>query len=255
MEIELSDSAKKEIVKYSKYLAKTTKFDEDKIEQLTIKFEEQLKTNINSSKNEHSDSIFPKKTKFGKGYKMCVDKFKHRVIFYKIDKDENGQEIARIHECPHSTELKKELDKKGIKPLEDSDPQLLLDYITLEKEDKVNNNTLTDEEREEYKKKEEELEERISNRSKKKEEITHSDKTKDPRKIWKRRPKKRENGLTKSYYNIHNPESSIPPEVFNQLVKDYEKKNESIKNMKSVKSYIIESEMITLVDYLKNMVG
>ena len=121
MEIELSDSAKKEIVKYSKYLAKTTKFDEDKIEQLTIKFEEQLKTNINSSKNEHSDSIFPKKTKFGKGYKMCVDKFKHRVIFYKIDKDENGQEIARIHECPHSTELKKELDKKGIKPLEDRD--------------------------------------------------------------------------------------------------------------------------------------
>ena len=270
MEIELSDSAKKEIVKYSKYLAKTTKFDEDKIEKLTTEFEEQLKTNINSSKNEHSDSIFPKKTKFGKGYKMCVDKSKHRVIFYKIDKDENGQKIARIHECPHSTELKKELDKKGIKPLEDSDPKLLLDYITIEKEDKVNNDTLTDEEREEYKKKEEELKERISNRSKKKEEnsdnkeskeiekkeeITHSDKTKNPSEIWKRRPKERGIGLTKSYYNIHNPDSSITPEVYNKLVKDYEKKNESIKNIKCVKSYITESKMVSLIDYLKRMVG
>lgn len=241
MEIELSDSAKKEIVKYSKYLAKTTKFDEDKIEKLTIKFEEQLKTNINSSKNEHSDSIFPKKTKFGKGYKMCVDKFKHRVIFYKIDKDENGQEIARIHECPHSTELKKELDKKGIKPLEDSDPQLLLDYITLEKEDKVNNNTLTDEEREEYKKKEEELKERISNRSKKtekKEEVT------DP-KTGKKIKKVKHTGPRGGHYYINDNGKHIYPEEW----------NESIKNMKSVKSYITESEMITLVDYLKNMVG
>ena len=31
--------------------------------------------------------------------------------------------------------------------------------------------------------------------------------------------------------------------------------NESIKNMKSVKSYITESKMISLVDYLKKMVG
>ena len=45
MEIELSDSAKKEIVKYSQYLAKTTKFDRDKIQDLTTKFEEQLKKN------------------------------------------------------------------------------------------------------------------------------------------------------------------------------------------------------------------
>ena len=240
MDIELSDNAKKEIVNYSKYLAKTTKFDKEKIQELTTKFEEQLKKNINSSDNEHSDSIFPRKTKFGKGYKMCVDKSKHRVIFYKIDKDENGKEVARIHECPHSTELKKELDKKGIKPLEDSDPKLLLDYITVEKEDKVNKETLTDEEREEYKKKEDKLKERISNKSKenKKEEVTDPETGKKIKKV-------KHTGPRGGHYYINDKGEHIYPEEW----------NESIKNMKSVKTYITESKMVSLVDYLKKMVG
>ena len=241
MDIELSDNAKKEIVNYSKYLAKTTKFDKEKIQELTTKFEEQLKKNINSSDNEHSDSIFPRKTKFGKGYKMCVDKSKHRVIFYKIDKDENGKEVARIHECPHSTELKKELDKKGIKPLEDSDPKLLLDYITVEKEDKVNNETLTDEEREEYKKKEEKLKERISNKLKEKrkeEEVTDPETGKKIKKV-------KHTGPRGGHYYINDKGEHIYPEEW----------NESIKNMKSVKTYITESKMVSLVDYLKKMVG
>ncbi|MBR5476262.1 MAG: hypothetical protein IKV17_05525 [Bacteroidaceae bacterium] len=240
MDIELSDNAKKEIVNYSKYLAKTTKFDKEKIQELTTKFEEQLKKNINSSDNEHSDSIFPRKTKFGKGYKMCVDKSKHRVIFYKIDKDENGKEVARIHECPHSTELKKELDKKGIEPLEDSDPKLLLDYITVEKEDKVNNETLTDEEREEYKKKEDKLKERISNKSKenKKEEVTDPETGKKIKKV-------KHTGPRGGHYYINDKGEHIYPEEW----------NESIKNMKSVKTYITESKMVSLVDYLKKMVG
>ena len=240
MDIELSDNAKKEIVNYSKYLAKTTKFDKEKIQELTTKFEEQLKKNINSSDNEHSDSIFPRKTKFGKGYKMCVDKSKHRVIFYKIDKDENGKEVARIHECPHSTELKKELDKKGIEPLEDSDPKLLLDYITVEKEDKVNNETLTDEERKEYKKKEDKLKERISNKSKenRKEEVTDPETGKKIKKV-------KHTGPRGGHYYINDKGENIYPEEW----------NESIKNMKSVKTYIIESKMVSLVDYLKKIVG
>lgn len=235
MEIELSDSAKKEIVKYSKYLAKTTKFDRDKIQDLTTKFEEQLKKNINSSKNEHSDSIFPQKTKYGKGYKMCVDKSKHRVIFYKIDKDENGEEIARIHECPHSTELRKELEKKDIKPLEDSDPKLLLDYITIEKEDKVKDETLTDEEREEYKKKEEELKERISNNSK---GIEKEDKDEHGN------PRQHKTGPRGGkYYRV---------KINGEWGPWNSDTNENIRN---VKTYIIESKMVSLVDYLKKMVG
>lgn len=235
MNIEFSDNAKKEIINYSKYLAKTTKFDEKKIQKLTTKFEEQLKKNINSSDNEHSDSIFPRKTKFGKGYKMCVDKSKHRVIFYKIDKDENGEEVARIHECPHSTDLKKELDKKGIEPLGDSDPKLLLDYITVEKEDKVNNETLTDEEREEYKKKEEELKEQISNKSQGIEKVD-KDEHGNPR-----QHKKGPQGGR--YYRVKIDGKWGP---WN---------SETNEKMKSVKSYINESKMVSLIDYLKKMVG
>lgn len=231
MNIELSDNAKKEIVNYSKYLAKTTKFDKEKIQELTTKFEEQLKKNINSSDNEHSDSIFPRKTKFGKGYKMCVDKSKHRVIFYKIDKDENGKEVARIHECPHSTDLKKELDKKGIEPLEDSDPKLLLDYITIEKEDKVNNETLTDEEREEYKKREDELKERISNKSKEtKEEITDPETGKKIKKV-------KHTGPRGGHYYINDKGEHIYPEKWNESLKD-------------IKDLIIESNIISLNSYL-----
>ena len=231
MNIELSDNAKKEIVNYSKYLAKTTKFDKEKIQELTTKFEEQLKKNINSSDNEHSDSIFPRKTKFGKGYKMCVDKSKHRVIFYKIDKDENGKEVARIHECPHSTDLKKELDKKGIEPLEDSDPKLLLDYITIEKEDKVNNETLTDEEREEYKKREDELKERISNKSKEtKEEITDPETGKKIKKV-------KHTGPRGGHYYINDKGEHIYPEEWNESLKD-------------IKDLIIESNIISLSSYL-----
>lgn len=237
MNIEFSDNAKKEIINYSKYLAKTTKFDKEKIQELTTKFEEQLKKNINSSDNEHSDSIFPRKTKFGKGYKMCVDKSKHRVIFYKIDKDENGKEVARIHECPHSTDLKKELDKKGIEPLEDSDPKLLLDYITIEKEDKVNDETLTDEEREEYKKKEEELKERISNKSK---GIEKEDKDEHGN------PRQHKTGPQGGRYYRVKIDGKWGP---------WNSETNENKNMKSVKSYITESKMVSLIDYLKKMVG
>ncbi len=235
MNIEFSDNAKKEIINYSKYLAKTTKFDKKKIQELTTKFEEQLKKNINSSDNEHSDSIFPRKTKFGKGYKMCVDKSKHRVIFYKIDKDENGEEVARIHECPHSTDLKKELDKKGIEPLGDSDPKLLLDYITVEKEDKVNNETLTDEEREEYKKREDELKERISNKSK---GIEKEDKDENGN------PRQHKTGPQGGKYYRVKIDGKWGP--WN---------SETNEKMKSIKSYITESKMISLIDYLKKMVG
>ena len=57
----------------------------------------------------------------------------------------------KVNSYKENKKNRKELEKKDIKPLEDSDSQLLLDYITIEKEDKVNDETLTDEEREEYK--------------------------------------------------------------------------------------------------------
>ena len=235
MEIELSEEAKKEIVKYSQYLAKNTKFDRDKIQELTTKFEEQLKKNINSSGNKHSDSIFPKKTKFGKDYKMYVDKSKHRVIFYKIEKDDSGNEIAKIYKCPHSTELKKELDIKDIKPLNNADPELLLDYITVEKEDKVKDDSLTDEERDEYNKKEEELEKRISN---KKEGIEKEDKD--------------ENGNPRQYKTGPQGGKYYRVKIDGKWGDWHSITNENLKN---IKSYITESKMVSLLKYIKGLIG
>lgn len=68
---------------------------------------------------------------------MYIDKKSHHVIFYKVVKTKKGEPYVSIEKCIHSKELRKELEKKDIKPLEDSDPKLLLDYITIEKEDMV----------------------------------------------------------------------------------------------------------------------
>ena len=235
MDIELSEKSKKEIVKYSKFLEKKTKFSDKKIEELTIKFEKELKDDVNKSK--HSDSIFPSKSKFGKGYKMSIDKKKHRVIFYKIVKNKDGKETIVIHECPHSKELKKELDKKGIKPLEDSDPQLLLDYITVEREDKVNDETLTDEEREEYNKKEKELESRIESQKDKdskdngKEEEVYDEETrKKVKRIVYTGPK------GGRFYKSDNGEKVYIDEK---------------RTFKSLSSLLLESKIVSLNQYIK----
>ena len=243
MDIELSEKSKKEIVKYSKFLEKKTKFSDKKIEELTIKFEKELKDDVNKSK--HSDSIFPSKSKFGKGYKMSIDKKKHRVIFYKIVKNKDGKETIVIHECPHSKELKKELDKKGIKPLEDSDPQLLLDYITIEREDKVNDETLTDEERDEYNKKEKELESRIESQNKKegkkKEEEKLEDKGKEEE-IYDEETGKKVKRIVYTgpkggrFYKSDNGEKVYIDEQ---------------RTFKSLSSLLLESKMISLNQYIK----
>ena len=244
MDIELSEKSKKEIVKYSKFLEKKTKFSDKKIEELTIKFEKELKDDVNKSK--HSDSIFPSKSKFGKGYKMSIDKKKHRVIFYKIVKNKDGKETIVIHECPHSKELKKELDKKGIKPLEDSDPQLLLDYITIEREDKVNDETLTDEERDEYNKKEKELESRIESQNKKegkkKEKEKQEDKGKEEE-VYDEETGKKVKRIVYTgpkggrFYKSDNGEKVYIDEQ---------------RTFKSLSSLLLESKMISLNQYIKN---
>ena len=113
-------------------------------------------------------------------------------------------------------------------------------YLNILVKDKVNNETLTDEEREEYKKKEDKLKERISNKSKdnKKEEVTDPETGKKIKKV-------KHTGPRGGHYYINDKGEHIYPEEW----------NESIKNMKSVKTYIIESKMVSLVDYLKKMVG
>ena len=175
-----------------------------------------------------------------------MDKSKHRVIFYKIDKDENGKEVARIHECPHSTELKKELDKKGIKPLEDSDPQLLLDYITIEREDKVNDEMLTDEERDEYNKKEKELESRIESQNKKERKKKEKEEPEDKGK--EEEVYDEETGKTVKQIVYTGPKGG-------RFYKSDNGENvyvDESKTFKSLSSLLLESKRVSLSQYIKD---
>lgn len=246
MKVKFSPDTRDGFRNYKDHLQELKKSNSSKYRH--IKPEEskkKLRDNIGSSignKDDHSDSIFPKEFDYNSdSHKMYIDKKSHHVVFYKVVKPKKGEPYISIEKCIHSTELRNELEKKDIKPLEDSDPKLLLDYITIEKEDKVNDETLTDDEREEYKKKEEELKERISNKSKKtekKEEVT------DPE-TGKKIQKVKHTGPRGGHYYINDKGEHVYPEEW----------NESIKNMKSVKSYITESKMVSLIDYLKKMVG
>ncbi len=66
---------------------------------------------------------------------MYVDKGSHHIVFYKVDQDSKGEKFISIEKCIHSTELKNELDKKGIKPLENADKSLLDDLNDVYKEE------------------------------------------------------------------------------------------------------------------------
>ncbi|MBP5642672.1 MAG: hypothetical protein J6X10_00340, partial [Bacteroidales bacterium] len=99
-----------------------------------------LKKNIANgleNKKDHQDSIFPKDYEYNSDeYKMYIDKKSHHVVFYKIVGRGDNQHIS-IQKCIHSTDLKKELDEKDVKPLKNADKSLLDDLNTIYKEDEI----------------------------------------------------------------------------------------------------------------------
>ena len=176
-----------------------------------------LKKNIKNgvgNQKEHKKSIFPKKFEYNYDtHKMYIDKKSHHVVFYTIKKTKNG-DVVKIEKCIHSVELKKELDKRGIKPLKSGDKSLLDDLETIYKEDDINL--------------------REENEGKKEEVI-------DP-KTGKKTKKVKHTGPRGGHYYINDKGEHIYPEEW----------NESLKN---VKSFIKESKMVSLIDFLKKMVG
>lgn len=80
---------------------------------------------------------------------MYVDKKSHRIVFYTIETDNDEEQVIKIRKCIHSTELKKELEEKGIEPLKNCDKSLLNDLATVYKEDEVKSKEDSDEEFEE----------------------------------------------------------------------------------------------------------
>ena len=133
MKVKFSPNTKDDFRNYKEYLEELKKSDTGKYSHIKPENEKKkLRDDIGSSigdKGEHSDSIFPKEFDYSSdSHKMYIDKKSHQVVFYKVIKPKKGESYVSIEKCIHSTELKKELDKKGIEPLEDGDPKLFL-YI------------------------------------------------------------------------------------------------------------------------------
>ena len=154
MEVKFTRKTDKDFRKYRDYVRRQMKSDGHsyqtyELDGISKSFKKNLQGNIGKQK-EHKDSIFPKEFEYSSGsHKMYVDKKSHHVVFYKVITPKNGEPYISVEKCIHSTELKKELEKRGIKPLKDCDKSLLDDLETVYKEDDVKTKDDSDEELEE----------------------------------------------------------------------------------------------------------
>lgn len=147
MKVTFSKDTRDDFNKHRDYLRRTTKSDGHKYQKYELdgidkSLKKHIKDNIEKKKNEkdHIDSIFPEDFEYSKNkYKMTIDKKSHHVIFYTIKKSKNGELQVSIKKCIHSTELKKELEDRDIKPLKGADKSLLSDLEQIYKEDDVKN--------------------------------------------------------------------------------------------------------------------
>lgn len=225
MKVIFTSETKEDFRKHNDYVRKQKKSDGHKYQSYELKginksFKKNLRENLEKIK-EPKDSIFPKEFEYSSNsHKMYVDKKSHYVVFYTVETTKSGEKIMKVRRNIHSTELKKELEEKGIKPLKDCDKSLLDDLETVYKEDDVKLRDDSEDEKET------------------KEEITDPDTGKKIKKV-------KHTGPRGGHYYINDEGEHIYPEEW----------NESIKNIKSVKSYITESKMASLIDYLKKMVG
>lgn len=142
MKVVFTRKTKEDFRKHNDYVRRQKKSDGHNYQQYELdginkSFKRNLKENLEKIK-EPKDSIFPKKYEYNSNsHKMYVDKKSHYIVFYTIEKTKDGENTIRVHKNIHSTELKKELDKRGIKPLNNCDKSLLKDLETIYKEDDV----------------------------------------------------------------------------------------------------------------------
>ena len=154
MKVKYSKSTQEDFRKHRVYLTRTGKSDGHKYQKYELDgISKSLKSNISKGLTdikEHKDSIFPKEFEYhSDSHKMYVDKKSHHIVFYTIETKSDGERVIKVRKCIHSTELKKELEEKGIKPLKDCDKSLLDDLETVYREDDVKSKDDSDEEFEE----------------------------------------------------------------------------------------------------------
>ena len=154
MEVKFTRKTDKDFRKHRDYVRRQKKSDGHsyqtyELDSISKSFKKNLRENIGEQK-EHKDSIFPKEFEYhSDSHKMYVDKKSHYIVFYKVITPKKGEPYISVEKCIHSTELKKELEERGIKPLKDCDKSLLDDLETVYKEDDVKTKDDSDEELEE----------------------------------------------------------------------------------------------------------
>ena len=222
MKVIFTSKTKEDFRKHNDYVRKQKKSDGHKYQSYELKginksFKKNLKENLEKIK-EPKDSIFPKEFEYSSdSHKMYVDKKSHYVVFYKVITPKKGEPYLSIEKNIHSTELKKELEEKGIKPLKDCDKSLLDDLETVYKEDDVKLRDDQEDEKETQ------------------EEVTDPDTGKKIKKV-------KHVGERGGKYYIDDNGNKVYPEEWNESIID-------------LKTKILESKIVSLVDYLKQMIG
>ena len=160
MEVKFTRKTDKDFRKHRDYVRRQKKSDRHsyqtyELDSISKSFKKNLRKNIGEQK-EHKDSIFPKEFEYhSDSHKMYVDKKSHHIVFYKVITPKKGEPYISVEKCINSTEIKKELKERVIKPLKDCDKSLLDDLETVYKEDDVKLRDDTEDEKETKKEKEE----------------------------------------------------------------------------------------------------
>ena len=200
MKVIFTSETKEDFRKHNDYVRKQKKSDGHKYQSYELKginksFKKNLGENLEKIK-EPKDSIFPKEYEYSSdSHKMYVDKKSHYVVFYTVETTKSGEKIMKVRRNIHSTELKKELEDKGIKPLKDCDKSLLDDLETVYKEDDVKSIDDSEDEKET------------------KEEVTDPETGKKIKKV-------KHTGARGGHYYINDKGEHIYPEEWNESIKN-----------------------------------
>ncbi|MBR4128763.1 MAG: hypothetical protein IKT92_04760 [Bacteroidaceae bacterium] len=222
MKVIFTSETKEDFRKHNDYVRRLKKSDGHKYQSYELKginksFKKNLKDNLEKIKTP-KDSIFPKEFEYSSdSHKMYVDKRSHYVVFYTVETTKNGDKIMKVRKNIHSTELKKELEEKDIKPLKNCDQSLLDDLESVYKEDDVKLKDDSEDEKETQ------------------EEVTDPDTGRKIKKV-------KHVGERGGKYYIDDNGNKVYPEEWNESIID-------------LKTKILESKIVSLVDYLKRMIG
>ena len=222
MKVIFTSETKEDFRKHNDYVRRLKKSDGHKYQSYELKginksFKKNLKDNLEKIKTP-KDSIFPKEFEYSSdSHKMYVDKMSHYVVFYTVETTKNGDKIMKVRKNIHSTELKKELEEKDIKPLKNCDQSLLDDLESVYKEDDVKLKDDSEDEKETQ------------------EEVTDPDTGRKIKKV-------KHVGERGGKYYIDDNGNKVYPEEWNESIID-------------LKTKILESKIVSLVDYLKRMIG